>query len=306
MPPQGQEPTKKSKKGLIIGLVAGGVGLFVCLFVLLFVFVASSRLQDAALADAFMNGVTKNDPEKAFAQTDKDPDNHDFINGAATALKDASFKRTDMTQKDDKGYVLFSLTKSDFTSARVVTSKVKGHRVVTSFVYSKTPLSLIPEASSSQEPAATEQPAQTAPSAACFAPSDYDTAFGYHNTVSFTETSPQTTPIHFVSDSLDYSEKSISDSLIKQVATIVTTNPGKAYTIHLQGSVATRAKNSDFAKQRAERVKADLVRYGVDANAIIIDTPQNIDSMGGPSDETTAELARSVVIRFIPGCSTDQ
>ena len=127
---------------------------------------------------------------------------------------------------------------------------------------------------------------------------------GYTNSLTFTETSPYTTNAHFLADSLEY-ESSVAGSNIGTIAAIVSSNSGKGYTIRLNGSVATTAaSDKDFANQRAEKVKKDLVAKGVAASNVIIDAPQNADSMGGATNEVVKQMARSVVIKFIPGCTT--
>lgn len=301
LPPVAPPQMPKSKKGLVIGIVAGVVGLLLILAAVTVVLFTLPRLQRVGTADSFLKAVTAGDVNKAVSYTDGES-NRQFITQSAEKLKNASYKLSDSDfRSEGDSYYLYAISGSSQKSARVSVALKDGHNIVTSLVYSPSQLKLVPGAVAENDASTTEDSNTNA--AQCFAPNDYNTAFGYSNTLSFTDTTPYTTNAHFLTDSLEY-DSSSSSSNIGTVASIVTTNPGKGYTIHLYGSVATAASaDKDFANQRATKVKNELVAKGVSAGNIVIDEPQNVDSMGGATDEVAKQTARSVVIKFMANCS---
>lgn len=297
---------KKSKKGLIIGLSIGGAVLLLGVILAVLGAIAMPSLESIARADKFMQHMTAGDVAGAMADAGNDESSRAFISQASEKIKGATYKLTDK-QYNTKGqsYYLYSLSGVDQKYARVATTLAGGKRVVSSFVYSTTQLALVPGVASTTQPE-TPQTNSAQPTGQCFAPSDYDVAFGYKNTLSFSEQVPYTTNVHFQPDSLEYTDVA-SGQGADQVAQIVTSNPGKGYKISLQGSVATtNAADKDFANTRANKVKTALVAKGVAASNITILDPSNVADMGGDSSNTTLkEMARNVVISFAPACSTN-
>lgn len=297
---------QKSNTKLIIGIVAGVVGVALLLFSILVALVALPRIQSAAVASAFMDDITSGDIDGAVKATGDESD-RSFLTGAADRLKGSTYTTGDSEyNQSGDSYYLFTLSGGDQKSARVIVGTKDGKRVVTSLVYSTTQLALKPgTASTNTSDNSTDTQSSAKAASACFAPNDYSHALGYSNTLTFNETSPYTTNAHFPADSLQYTDAS-SQSNVETVATIVTDNPGKDYLIHINGSVATTAaSDASFANQRAEKVKNDLVSRGVAAGKIVIDTPQNVNSMGTALNETIKEMARVVVMKLIPACTTD-
>ena len=143
-------------------------------------------------------------------------------------------------------------------------------------------------------------------SSKCFASDDYSKALGWKNTIVFTNTSPFTTNVHFEPDSLEYTNP-VGNQTIRTVARIVKNNPGKDYTIALSGSVATtNAGDKEFALQRANKVRDELVSLGVLVDNIRVDDPKDISAMGDDSNnETVKQSSRSVVLNFYPACSEE-
>lgn len=297
-------PPKKSKKGLIIGLSIGGAVLLLGAIFAVLVAIAMPSLESIARADKFMQHMTTGDVAGAMTDVGNDETSRAFITQSSEKIKGATYKLTDK-QYNTKGrsYYLYSLSGVDQKYARVATEFAGGKRVVSSFVYSTTQLALVPGAASATQPQT--QSESTAAAGQCFAPSDYDVAFGYNNTLSFSEQVPYITNVHFQPDSLEYTDAAGGQGA-DQVAQIVTTNPGKQYKISLQGSVATtNTADKDFANTRANKVKAALVAKGVAASNITIQDPSNVADMGSDSDNATLkEMARNVVISFAPACST--
>jgi outer membrane protein OmpA-like peptidoglycan-associated protein len=296
---------KKSKKGLIIGLSIGGAVVLVGVILAVLVAIAMPSLESIARADKFMQHMTAGDVAGAMVDAGNDESSRAFIAQASEKVKGATYKLADK-QYNAKGqsYYLYTLSGVDQKYARVATAVANGKRVVSSFVYSTTQLALVPGVASTTQPEAqTNSPAATGQ---CFAPSDYNVAFGYNNTLSFSEEVPYTTNVHFQPDSLEYTDTA-SGQGADQVAQIVTSNPGKGYKISLQGSVATtNAADKDFANSRANKVKAALVAKGVAASNITILDPSNVADMGGDNNNATLkEMARNVVIKFAPACSTN-
>lgn len=291
----------KSKKGLIIGLAVGIPVLFIALAFLLLGLFVLPRLQSAGLAKAFMADITSGDVDAAVKAAN-DESSRSFLTSASAKLKGNSYasSASEYNAKGDS-YYLFTLSGGDYKSARVIVAKENGKRVVNSFVYDTQTLALKPGATSTSN----SNSSSTTETGGCFAPSDYSTALGYDNTLTFNETSPYVTNVHFLADSLEY-DGSYQDEFLKTVAEIVSTNPGKDYTVRLYGSTATTAaSDKSFANQRADKVKQSLVAKGLAESKVVIDPAQNVDDAGGATSEVAKQAARVVVVKFIPACTTD-
>lgn len=296
-------PTQKSKKGLIIGLAIGIPLLLMTVAAMLFAALALPRMQGVAFSNAFMSDITAGNIDQAVLAT-RDESSRTFITASSEKLKGQSYSLTDNEYNADAdSYYLYKMTGGEQISARVVTTFNDGKRTVKSLVYSATTLSLKPE--TTDQAAAIPSATQPANAKQCFAPSDYDAALGWDNTVSFTTKSPYTANIHFLPDSLNYID-SQQQSYLDTMASIVKNNPGKDYGITLYGSVATTAaSDANFANQRAEKIKNALVAAGVDTKNITINPAQNVSGMGGAADEVALQTARVVVIQFAPTCTID-
>lgn len=296
-------PRPKSKKGLIIGLAIGIPMLLLLIAAGFVALIALPPLQSIGAADGFMKDMVAGDVDAAVIATGDESD-RSFLTASSAKVKGNTYKLADSKYNGDgESYYLFTLSGGEQKSARVATKMDGGKRLVSGFVYSTNQLSLLPGVTSNETKTTDKTDSDTS---ACFAPSDYSHALGYANTLTFNETSPYTTNVHFQSDSLQYDSDGVANGNIGTVASIVSDNPGKDYAIHIYGSVATTAAaDASFAGQRAEKVKSALVAKGVDTGKVTIDAPQNISSMGDMTNETAKQMARSVVIKFAPACTTD-
>lgn len=223
----------------------------------------------------------------------------DSIKGNSYTLKDSEYNA------NDTSYYLYRLDGGNKKSARVSLKKVSGaQRVVGLVVSENADMSLKPgssEETSSND--STDTSNVDSDGASCFAPSDYTSALGYSNPYAST-TSPYLTNIHFLADSLEYSD-SVQTSQLDSFAKIATTNPGKDYSVKLSGSVATESSaDLSFADKRANKIKQELVTRGMATDKITIDPPKTIASAGGnsSSNETAKTTARVVVMEFYPAC----
>jgi len=295
---------KKSKKGLIIALAVGLPLLILVPIILIVLFLVLPGIQSAGFASTFMKDVTAGNIDNAVKAT-ADESSRSFLQSASAKLKGSSYKLNESSYNSSAdSYYLYTLTGGDYKYARVIVDENGGKRVISSLVYDTQALRLKPGTSSTMTNTNTTSTTTTPATTSCFTPSDYDAALGYSNTIAFSETSPYTTNVHFLADSLEY-DGTYQDGYIGTVAKIVTTNPGKDYKVHIYGSVATTAaSDASFANQRADKVKKALVAKGVAEANIIVDTPQNVNDMGGATSEVAKATARVVVIKFIPGCNT--
>lgn len=294
---------KKSKAGLIIALAVGLPLLIVISLIIFFVLGVQQTLQSKAAATAFLTYMTAGDVDAAVKATG-DESSRSFLTTSSAKLKGSTYtsSSSEYNAKSDS-YYLFALRGSSYKSARVIIAKEDGKRIVKSFVYDTQTLALKPGSTSIEN---TQQSSHdTTSTTGCFAPSDYSAALGWNNTITFNETNPYLTNVHFLPDSLEY-DGGYQDGYIGTIAKIVTTNPSKDYKIRLYGSTATTAaSDKSFANQRADKVKQSLIAKGVAGDKIIVDAPQNIDNMGGSTDEVSKRTARVVVIKFTPACTTD-
>ncbi|NCU30970.1 hypothetical protein EOL73_02940 [Candidatus Saccharibacteria bacterium] len=295
---------KKSRVGITIGLVLGAVILvFILLFLALLYVGVQNRTQIIGQTGKFFEAAEKSDTNTLAELVGPEATVEDktFITNMAKKVGEScTVDGSDITFKNDvEPKVATSRGQCDNGSQKWV------------FTYTKSDqgkwylTGLVLNSGSSNEAVSKDTSTPEVSGSSCFAPNDYDEAFGYSNEFTFSEQTPYTTNVHFIADSLEYSA-SYMEGTIKSFADISTTNPGKDYTVHLYGSVATtNSSDLSFANQRAEKVKTGLVANGMSASKIIIDSPENITNMGSndSADSTLKEISRSVVMKFIPACS---
>lgn len=304
-PPVSPYNQNKSHKTLILSLIGGGIALLVAIF-MFFILAIYPSIQSRAVAVSFMQNVTSGNVDAAIKLTDGDQSNKSFIETVSQKLKDNSYEiKEDEYNNKGESYYLFSLNGGTQKSARVVIEKSSENQFVKAFVISTSDSMTLKPGSVQQETTPTEPRTDTSSvsSDKCFAASDYKQALGYNNSY-VTESNPYLSNVHFLPDSLDYSDSSQA-GYVKSFAQIATTNPGKDYSVKIHGSVATTSSaDLAFSNQRADKIKQALVAEGMSADKIEIQAPDNISSMGSSNDSTSMQTARVVVMQFYPGCST--
>ncbi|MEO6761777.1 MAG: hypothetical protein ABI220_05435 [Candidatus Saccharimonadales bacterium] len=302
--PSSPVSTSSSHKGLIVGITVAAIILIVGGLLAGWLLLWSPQAQAKHLSSSFMSAITSGDVDQAV-KVSGDSSNKDFLQSASSKVHGA-YAMTDSTYKDGKGYYLYSLSGAQTNYARTSVAKQDGKLQITSFVYDTSQLKLIPDSTSMKAPTPSKiAPKPTAKAVNCLVPADYGVLTGGTNTIVHTATTPYIGNVHFLSDSLSYSDSTQPD-LLEPFGDFYKSNPAKDYVFHLYGSVATSASSDKtFANQRAQKVESDLEALGVPATKIMIDTPQNVDDQGGASSATAAQTARVVVISIVPGCSPD-
>ncbi len=313
-----------SNTGLIVGLIAGGVVLLIV--AIMFFVVISPKMQSRALAEAFMNNMTKGNVDKAVEQTG-DTSTKTFLANASAKLKGEKSKlNKQQFSSSGESYYLFDLSGGDTKYARVTTDKENGKRVVSSFVFSAKELSLVPGNSSTKttdsgdtDITATE-PSSTS---TCLAKSDFDTIVNANNggngsgSIDYSSqqdliSSYYNRPAYFLPDSLNFDTQDDyagynAEVMVKSFADFYKTNSDKEFTIKLEGVVATTAPaDLAFGTQRSEKIKSMLVSNGVPADRIEVMKSTNISTYAGgawagsENDTIAKRLARSVALYIVP------
>ena len=309
-------PPKKSKKGLIIGLL---IGLFVfiagvvALGLTAWVLFLSPSAQAKLASIEFMDAASKGDKEELYKITESTSEaDKQFIDSVASSLK-GSYSEIDKTSQNGKWYFLYELKGAQSKYARTIVQKDAGEYSVASIVFGNEKLALIP-GDAAVEPAITES---TATPQACLAQDDYkwmnynkepgtvtyDSTIG-ENTINYE------TKMFFEADSIQ--EQSFS-SIYDDWAEFATKNADKQWRFILKGEVNDGGNNSvsdpasvKLAEDRANEVKRELTSRGVSEAKITIIAPTDNSKMylkGTKYEAQNTSIFRSVQLIIDPTCS---
>ena len=299
-------PSSNKKPGIIIGIaIVAVLALLLGSYFLFFTDAAKS----ARTANSFQQAIANDDVSKAasLAVDGSSSDTQSSLQMAAMAVK-GGYKLSQTTFQNKERYSLYSLNNSVNKYARVIVKKSNGKWLVSSYVYDKQPLALIPSTSTTTTPSVSST-SGSSDTTACLATSDYnvlaqDIDGSTTNSIAWTASNPYTQNVHFNPDSLDYDNTDQAGGIISAFIAFYKANTAKDYKIHLQGSVATTAQaDLNFANQRSQKVQTQLEAGGVPASYIVIDTPQNVSSFSSTNSSTDQQAARDVVITVVPGCT---
>jgi outer membrane protein OmpA-like peptidoglycan-associated protein len=308
------QPPKKSKAGLIIGIILGVLLLLGVLIAIgVYLVWSSDVFQSKTRSLAFMREVTVGNIDGALAYTDGTSESRQAIESLAPSVRANSFSEENNAEKDNSWYYLYRLNGGTNTMARTTLKKENGKWIVVSLVSGGDNLAVIP-GESADSPATSSAPAA---SGLCLVSTDFDewykngtglgkTASSYGLDFSKPETS-YSTNVKFEADSLSYTQPNITQTFVEDIAELAKAVEGKQYTVRLYGSVATTAPaDISFADQRSNKVKSDLIALGVPASKISVEKSQNINAISDPElrNEVTKAGARGVHIDFDPTCTT--
>lgn len=279
VPPQPVSPQTSGGKAkyIIGGIVAAVLLIFGVLFVM-----ALPSIQANAKATAFMEAVKKND-EKAMQ--DLSGSGRDGITDKLhAALKTATYKHTDTNKKDKTYVVKFDVAGSEAVQDTAIV--VESGKVTNLLINTKR------GAVATTTEVETQTETSTAAAGACLSVDDLR-AVGTTNID--TLAIPQTLAnFYFKADSTEYDSTRANDFSLRDVGRNVKTYDDRQFTLTATGFVNdanASAANSKLANERAAKVKADLVNSGVNANRIVIGTPDN----GTSADP---EVYRTVVVKI--------
>jgi outer membrane protein OmpA-like peptidoglycan-associated protein len=308
------QPQKKSKAGLVIGIVLGVLLLLGALIAVgVYLVWSSDVFQSKTRSMAFMQEITVGNIDSALAYTDGSQESRQVIESLAPSVRATGFSEENNSERDNSWYYLYRLNGGTNAMARTTLKKENGKWIVVSLVAGGDNLAVVP-ASSPDDSVPTSA---TAPSGLCLVSTDFDewykngtglgkTATSYGFDFSKAETS-YSTNVKFEPDSLEYTQANITKTFVEDIAELAKAVEGKQYTVRLYGSVATTAPaDISFADQRSNKVKSELIALGVPADKISVEKSQNIEAISDPElrNEITKAGARGVHIDFDPTCTT--
>ncbi|MEI6481073.1 MAG: hypothetical protein WCO19_02090 [Candidatus Saccharibacteria bacterium] len=316
-PVPGAVTASKSKKPFIFVGIAAAIILFIALTFLI-ILPAMSLLQAKSRADGFMKNMTSGDVSSAlqYVKNGGDAEDKAFLTSAATSVK-GSYSFKDSTKKDGKYYARFTLSGGKNVSARTELINEAGKWYLDGFFYSSKELALVPAAG--EEKVTTTQKAETpatatgtpAASGACLTQDDYK-YMSYDKqpySVTFDSTyNPAKYTFNKIDDMFfepDSLKESSFDSVYDDWAEFGTKMAAKQWQFRLEGSTygsdAASVTSKKLASERAEKVKAALVKRGVSASKIVIDPPHDYGNEA--QDEKFNKIYRRVQLVIDPTCT---
>ncbi len=311
---QANSVPKKSHKGLIIGLIIGAICIVIIPVVVFFLFVVLNAIQISSTSSSFMAAMTAGDVDKALSHTDGSPETKRFLQSMTPGMKATSFDKVDSTNKSGKHYFLYTLQGANNKMARTALEKGDKGWKVTELVTGNN-VALVGASSDQSNATTSTEPVAQSSGGKCLVQSDFDNWYSnlYHKGgKTATESglhfedpnTPYTANVHFEPDSLDTS--SDITGAVQGVADLANDPAvkGKLYTVKLSGGVATSQSDKDFAIQRAEVVKSELVAKGVPSDNIVIDSTMSATDYENSPNELSKQASRVVVLRFISTCNT--
>jgi outer membrane protein OmpA-like peptidoglycan-associated protein len=192
---------------------------------------------------------------------------------------------------------------SDAKYWRLTMTKENGTWVLSGIVFGNKPLQSSVDGDTQQP--TTASATKTTAASTCLVESDFDSfkkKYGYDGIgVNYTQVN-FTQNIQFQPDSA--TQYTIDTGVLDQVAYFATQNPSKTYTIEVKSTVASDDPQfATLAKQRAEKVKNDLVAKGVKVEKIKIMPYNTISDLGGGTSETDKQIARATTVTINASCS---
>lgn len=246
-PPTG----RKNKLWLILGIVAV---VIIVLLVTLFLFLVPN-LQANKTSNNFMHDITTGNVSAAAVLTDGGSSNNAFLQQAAKSVSGSySLKSTSM--QNGQGYYLYNLTNSTNKYARTIIKKESGGWKITSFVFSSTPLALVPSktASIGTSTGTSSQSASTSTSTnGCLTAND----FSFFSNVD--SSSPTPTPnglyedfyqLQFNPNDATYASGDVPDptTVFNDFKNFYTKDANKKYNIELESSVNSSSPDDQLAR----------------------------------------------------------
>lgn len=315
------QPADNSKSKKLLWAIVVGVVVLLAVF-LVYTFFFSPQALAKKAANAYMTAAAAGDADKLVEITEADSASaKSFQESAAASLK-GEYELIDKGSKDGTWYFLYKLSGAKSNYARVTVEKQdSGAWEVTSLVYGKDKLVLIPTKSSSStktektvpEPAPTQQ-TQTQPSTAalaCLVQDDYR-YFNYNkqpSTVIFDTTYDPAKFTKNKTDEMFFKPDSTTEDSFTSIydtwADFAKHAENKQWKFRLEGSVygsdSASAASKQLANDRALKVKAQLVQRGVPESRFVIDPPHDYSS---EVQNATDRIYRRVQILIDPTCST--
>lgn len=284
--------------------------------VLSYIFLFSPAALAKKTSSSFMKAATTHDTTKLYklADAENDTDSKRFLDNASNSVS-GNFSLKEKTNKDSKWFFLYNLTNADKKEARTIVEKKDGKWIVSSFVYSKGNLALVPGTSSSTD--TTSSSTQTTPSQprtstlACLTQDDYK----YMNY----DKQPSSVTFDTTYDPSNYTNNHINDmffepdslkeasftSFYDDWTDFASHASTKQWKFRLEGSTygsdASAATSKKLANDRASKVKSELMSRGVPADRIVIDSPHDYGSE--IQDERSNEIYRRVEVVIDPTCN---
>lgn len=282
-------PSANRKKGKL-RLILGIIGIVVVILLVLFLF-ALPNLQAGNVSNSFMHDITTGDTNAAAALTDGGTSNSAYLQEAAKSVSGGySVKST--TVQANQHYYLYTLSNSTNKYARTIVKKETGGWKITSFVFSATPLTLVPTKSAASVTSTSNntQSPSTSPSAgSCLTASD----FSFFSNLGMDLPTPnvdgtysEPIQLQFTADQATYDPGSVPDpsTVFSDFKNFYSQDAGKRYIIELESSVNSAAPDEQLANARNAKVQSDLESIsGIPASKITIQPITN-DTSGNSGD----------------------
>lgn len=263
---------KKSRRGLILGIVGGIVVILVVIILL----VALPNLQANKVSSNFMHDITAGNVSAAAALTDGGSSNNAFLQDAAKNVKGSYSLKSDTVQ-NSQHYYLYTLTNSTDKYARTILKKESGGWKVTSFVFGGTPLALVPSKTSNSNvsTSSTQSSSTSTGTNDCLIANDFTpfsnlgTSMFYHNS---NGTYQDTFQLEFNPNDATYAAGDVPDptALFNDYKNFYAQSGSKKYSIELESSVNSSSPDETLANARNAQVQSDLETSGIPASKISI------------------------------------
>lgn len=288
MPTQ-SSPSGKSHLGLWIGLGVGGALLLTGIIVGVVLLLMSGSPK--SIASAYLSAIEQDNKAKIRELSGESADS--LTDKARQEIK-ASKGFTYDSEKDNKDKGVVVRFKAGENKKTIIAVTVKDKRV-TGLVVDNGKRAKVDDEKKDEDmqPAPQTQPAPTV--STCLSSGDLRSA-GYshinNGEMKLYNGKFNLDNTFFKADSAEY-QYEITSNRITMLASLYKNNPGKKFTIEIQGSTyesGASAAGDALARQRFEKVKGDLVAQGI---------PGDIIAMAVSRRDTSSEAARNVTIFLV-------
>ncbi len=295
-------PVQQNKKVPILLIILGLMVALVFAGILAWIFAYSPSAQTKKTSNSFMNAATTGDKTTLFKLGDAENDESakTFLEQSSASVMGSSALRQS-TNKDSKWYYLYDLTNSTNKHARTTVEKKNGKWFVTSFVFGKETLALLPGKINTEPKTPVTTPDAPKVQTLCLEDSDVsiindakpaDKGFGTDFEIDgYRKYVGQT--YFFQPDSTTFVYADQAKTALDKVKTFYEANKTKEFTLHLSGKVREASSTSSgtkLAHDRVAKLKTELESRGIPANVIVEDEPQQSSATYNDGSERNVDL----------------
>jgi hypothetical protein len=308
-PPDPVVPVAQSSKKLLI-IVIAILLIIAAAFVLVWLVYLNPSSQSKRLSNSFMHSITTGNVTQATDLTG-DSAAKNYLTTSAGSVH-GTYKLSNSQFSNGKGYYLYTLSGAADHYVRTIVDRDNGKRIVNSFVFSDTALTLVSSTSSlsdisPSDSSATQVTATTADTSGCLGASDFSS---FSNLGGMGDPDPVLDRTYSIFLQLEFSPNVATyepgdspdpTTVFSDFKDFYAQDSNKKYVIELESSVNSASPDIALANQRNNLVESDLETIsGIPASKITIEPVTNNTSGDSGGDAFYRQV--QITLKSAPSC----